>query len=138
MMRNRAGLASIARRPYFWSMGVPVAKRLARVLVAVAFVLVTILPGSSAVMAGPSGAGMASAADQPCRDCPSEPPTGNDKAKMACAALACFGVVMALPTRQALNLPADMASDYPPAVLAELFGVTPAPDPFPPRSTVLI
>lgn len=121
-----------------WLMGVLFAKRLARVLTAIAFVLATILPASAAVMSMRDGAGMAGGMGQPCSDCPDKAPTSKDNTKMGCSALACFGVVMALQTRQALYLPAEMAADYPPAVLANLFGAAPAPDPFPPRSTILI
>ena len=118
-------------------MGVSCATRLVCVFTAVAFVLATILPASAVAMAMPSGAGMASGTDQPCNDCPDKAPTSNDNAKMGCGALACFGVVMAMLTRSALYHPADMTADYPPIMLANLFGASPAPDPFPPRSTVL-
>jgi hypothetical protein len=135
---NHAGLAHVAEASYFCCMGVSLATRLVCVLTAIVFVLVTILPASAAMMPMPNGAGMASGTDQPCDDCPAKVPASNDTAKMGCGALACFGVVMAVMTRQALHLPAGMAADYPPTMLLSLCGASPAPDPFPPRSTVLI
>jgi hypothetical protein len=137
-MSGLAALAPVAGADYFHRMGVPFATPLARVLIAIVFVLVTILPASAAMMPMPSGVGMASSTDQPCHDCPTQTPTNDDTTKMGCGALACFGVVVAMMTRQALYLPANMAADYPPAVLANLVGAAPAPDPFPPRSTVLL
>jgi hypothetical protein len=132
------GLAPRAGASYFFNMGVHPAKRLALVLTAIAFMLATILPGSAAVTSMAAGAGMASETGHPCGDCPDKASTSNDTAKMECGALACLGVLLALPIRQILRVPAFMATDYGPTVLVERSGASPAPDPFPPRSTVLI
>jgi hypothetical protein len=109
-------------------------RRLTLLLSALAFVLATALPNAVSARAMP--------ASMPCGHCPDKAPagsgkTGGDLGKMVCGALACAGVAVGLPARQAPYLPAfaklDRAPDFVPAII----GITPIPEPYPPRPIVL-
>ena len=119
-------------------MGASRLKRLTLVLTAVAFVLATALPNSLAAARMAGGGAMVGSVEEPCSNCPGKTPAGNDIAPMACGALACTGVAIGLPTHAVPSLPAGGALGYPPRPVVETVGLSPAPDPFPPRATVLL
>jgi len=106
-------------------------------LTAVAFMLATVLPASVIAMPMPNDA-MTGGAVKPCADCPNKPPLKDHGAKMGCGALACAGVVVALPARQPPFLLSFAAIGYSQGPLLRRPGAPPAPDPFPPRPTVLL
>lgn len=118
-------------------MGRSVFKRLMLVLTAAAFVLATAVPSAMSAMQMPAGAAMAGGMAKPCSDCPTKAPASNDIAKMICGALTCTGVTIGLPARQAPYLPAFGKLVYAPKPIVKAVGASPAPDPFPPRPTVL-
>jgi hypothetical protein len=113
-----------------------IGRQLLLALTAVAFVLATVLPVSVIAMPMPNGA-MTDGTGKPCGDCPDKMPL-KDAGKMGCGALTCTGVVVALPTRHLLFLPAFAGVAYPQDPLLSRPGATPPPDPFPPRPTVLL
>lgn len=113
------------------------ARQLALLLTAVAFVLATVLPAPVVAMPMPNGT-MTDGTGKPCSDCPDKAPVKDDATKMGCGALACTGVVVTLPARQVPFLPSFAAIGYPPGQLLSRPRAAPAPDPFPPRSTVLL
>jgi hypothetical protein len=119
-------------------MGVPLLRRLTLVLTAVAFVLATALPGSAGAMRM-AGTGMTPVGtDMPCSDCPDKAPADHGATKMTCGALACAGVAIGLPARPAPYLPAFGKVAYPLSGPAARLGTAPAPDPLPPRPTLLV
>ena len=119
-------------------MGRSVFKRLMLVLTAAALVLATALPSSVSAMQMRAGTAMMGGMENPCSDCPDKAPASNDPGKMACGALACTGIAIALPARQAPYLLAFGKLVYSPSPVLEAVGTSPAPDPFPPRPTVLV
>lgn len=125
-------------RPAHILCGMALLKRVTLALTAVAFLFAAALPNAGAMMPMASAAGVAGGMAKPCSDCPSKPPIHNSVPKMVCGALACAGVVIAFPERQALYLPAFGRIAYSPREMTETAGVVPAPDPFPPRTTVLV
>ncbi len=112
-------------------------KRLMLVLAAGAFVIAAASPNVGLAMPMAHGAAMASSIERPSADCPDKTLAHNDVAKMACGALACCGVAIVLPAPQSPYRPAFHAFAYAPRVMLETVGAAPAPDPFPPRPTVL-
>lgn len=119
-------------------MGASLFKRLVLVLTAAAFVLATALPSAASAMQMSAGAGMVGGMTTPCSGCPDKVPASGDLGKMACGALSCAGVAIGLPIRQAPYLPAFGKLVYSPKAMLETAGVLVSPDPFPPRSIVLI
>jgi hypothetical protein len=105
-------------------------------LTAVAFMLATVLPASVIAMPMPNDA-MTGGAGKLCTDCPDKTPL-KDGNKMGCGALACAGVAIALPARQPPFLLSFAAIGYSQGPLLSRPGAPPAPDPFPPRPTVLV
>ena len=129
-------LAEVKGTPYLPCVGASIAKRLILILTAVAFVFATALPIGA--MSMPDAAAMTGGTENPCSDCPDKAPVSGDVTKMACGALACAGVAIGLPARQAPYLPAFARHAYPTKAVLEPVGASPTPEPFPPRPTVLV
>ena len=79
---------------------------------------------------------MAIGMEKPCGHCPDKMPA-RDMAKMACGGLACVGMVVDLPAPQAAFRPAFRGLTYAASLMPAALGDAPAPDPFPPRPSVL-
>jgi len=109
-----------------------VVKRFLFALIAVAFI------GATLPMACAGAAGMQNAVDMstPCSDCPDHAPA-TDLAKMTCGALACAGII-GLPTRELFSLPNPGTAISAFNAAKEMVGISLAPDPFPPKSTVRV
>lgn len=78
--------------------------------------------------------------DRPCHHCPqSQQPGSTSSDKMpACQAFACVSAPAVLPAPMPLPRRASRGSAYMSVATARLAGAEPAPDPFPPRSIVLL
>ena len=120
-------------------MGTPVLRRLVLILTALAFMLATALPGTASAMPMSGGTIMAGVPGQPCGDCAAKMPGGDGGTKMMpCGALACSGAVIGLPTPTVLDAPAAVAFEYAAWAPTSQRGMTPPPDPFPPRPSFLV
>lgn len=133
------GLKGGTRGAYGPGMGTPVLRRLLLVLTVFAFVLATALPGAAQAMSMPGGATMAGSSGQPCDDCPTKAPASDSGTRMMpCGALACSGLVVALPAPAAPHLPAAGVVEYAVGVPVPPRGRALPPDPFPPRPALLV
>ncbi len=119
-------------------MGASLFKRLMLVFTAAAFMLATALPSSLNAMQMHTSTAMMAGMEKPCSDCPDKAPASKDLDRMTCSALACVGVAIGLPARQAPYLPAFGKLVYSPRLVLETLGASLAPDPFPPRPLVLV
>jgi hypothetical protein len=120
-------------------MGTLLLRRLLLLLTALAFVLAGALPGSALAMPMPGGAMVAGSSGHPCDNCPDEAHSGQPAAKiMPCGALACAGVVAALPTPVAPAVPFFAVVRYPAQASTDQTSVALPPDPFPPRPVFLV
>ena len=117
-------------------MGASLLKRLISVLVAGVFMVALALPSVAPAMPMTHGGAMAASMEKPCGHCPDKMPA-RDMAKMACGALACVGVVADLPAPQAAFRPAFRGLTHAASLMRAALGDAPAPDPFPPRPSVL-
>jgi hypothetical protein len=76
---------------------------------------------------------------QHCPTCPNDSRSGTNPHKMpACSALACFATVATLTAPTLLPEPGILRISYPASLPAHWTAVQSAPDPFPPRSIVLV
>lgn len=106
-----------------------VLRRLILLLTAFGFVLATLLPSAMSASAMPM--------EKACAGCAEKAPAANNLGKLPCAALSCAGIAIALPARQAPYIPVAAALAYLPGPAADIVGVSPLPDPHPPRPPVL-
>ncbi len=126
------------RGTYRLTMGMPVLRRLLLVLTALAFVLVTALPGTASAMPMPGGAVMA-AGLQPCGDCSAWAPASTGGTKMVpCSALVCSGAFFGLPASTVLGMSVAVTVEYAVVAPASQRGRALPPDPFPPRPIPLV
>jgi hypothetical protein len=132
------GLPRQAGPTYRMPMGMPVPWRLMFFLAAAAFMLAAALPGTAPAMSMPNGTMIAGSSGQPCDDCPDKPSSSHPGAKMMpCGALACAGVVAAVPIPLTLEEPFSTGFEYPAQASATQSSVALPPDPFPPRPFLL-
>lgn len=113
-------------------------RRLARVLIAVILAFAATMPAGARVMMAMHSGPMAMGPHL-CQQCPSHSLPGPASGKMApCPMLACAGPLLVLST-------ADLTGDrivqrvtYPVRPSDRVAEATPVPDPFPPRSLILL
>jgi hypothetical protein len=106
------------------------------VLLAVVVALATTLPTGARAM--PRAMGMTGTAmHKDCPNCPDPPGTGENPDKMP-ACQACVGMAATLPSPAVLPRRVVLRAAYLTAPPQRLTGALPAPDPFPPRPTVLV
>jgi hypothetical protein len=118
-------------------------RRAIRVLIAFLVALGLAMPAGVSAMPMPGtmmSMGMAKAVDQACQHCPQpHHPGSTSPDKMpACQALACISASAVLPSPMLLPGRMLLGTAYVSTVPARLAGAEPAPDPFPPRSIVLL
>jgi hypothetical protein len=108
-----------------------------RVLLAIVVALAASMPVGSRAMPMPSaGNGMAS--NQPCSNCPRQPGHMKPAGMPACEVLVCAGPPAVLPAPVFAREPAFSQVVFASAPPAHWTEARPAPDPFPPRSIVLL
>lgn len=106
------------------------------VLLAVVVILATTLPTGARAM--PMAMGMTGTAiHKDCPNCPDHPRTGANTDKMP-ACQVCVGMTATLPSSTLLPVRVFLPAAYLSAPPQRLTGALPAPDPFPPRPTVLV
>lgn len=82
---------------------------------------------------------MEKTADQPCQNCPEHQSGSTIPDKMpGCPALACIAAPAVIATPALLPERVSYRTEYAWPVMAFLVGADPAPDPFPPRTVVLL
>ena len=111
---------------------------LAPAVLAVVFMLVAALPRGADAL--PMPASMSGTVIQPhCPSCPPPAHPGANPEKMpACQVLVCAGAVAVLPTASLLPGRVLLGIVHPQLLARRWTGARPAPDPFPPRTIVLV
>jgi hypothetical protein len=113
-------------------------ERLLHVLVALAVVIATVMPGHVQAMPMPSGMG-GMGQHQLCQNCPEPSASGTTSpAKMlVCPLLACVSIPATLPTPVFLPGRVAFRVTFQVPTASHWTEASPAPDPFPPRPIVL-
>jgi hypothetical protein len=112
-------------------------RRLARVLIAFIVAFAATMPAGARAISV-AAAPMGPAIHHGCQTCPHDQ-TGSNPGKMpACQALACASAVAVLPVPALLPGRILLSADYLAALPVRWTAAPPKPDPFPPRSIVLI
>jgi hypothetical protein len=104
------------------------------VLIAFLIVLATTIPAAMAMSSAVNGM----AGDQHCPSCPQQTGHMNSDKMPACQILACVGPLATLPAPGLVHGQAFFRVAYVQEPPAHLTDAGPAPDPFPPRSIVLL
>lgn len=120
-------------------------RSVAQVLIALIVAFAVAVPAGARVMpmvgtGMPMSMGtMEKAADQPCQNCPEHQSGSTAPDKMpGCPALACIAAPAVIATPALLPERVAYRTEYAWSVTALLAGADPAPDPFPPRTVVLL